>query len=136
MGLAQRRIVAGFQEKEFKAWKKEFDKIVGFPIKVDVKWDTLTRDTHDDAAKCAEYWTIVYFDTLNEVFKTLCQDDMGKSAVKESIKSIEIDGSDGSSYRASKFENGVLYFKHAPFTNVNDVKERSSGISKMLEEKL
>lgn len=136
MGLAQRRIVTEFQQNVFPEWKKSFDAIVGFEIPFDVKWDTLTNDDYDKKEQYFEWWPMVYFKPLTDAFTSLCSDQMGKDAVKSSVKSIVIDGSEGSSPNASSFENGVLTIQHKPQTNVDDIDARAKAWTKLVESKL
>ena len=55
---------------------------------------------------------------------------------KKGIKKIVVDGSDGSSPRASTFEEGVFTLKHKFDTNVDNGDERVKEWTKMIESKL
>lgn len=136
MGLAQKRIVAEFQKSSYEKWKEQFDRVVGVKMKIDVKWDTLQNEEYQNRDDYFKWYEMVYFKPLMDAFKELCSDDMGKKAVREGVRKITIDGSDGSSYRHSKFEDGVLEINHKFHSNVDDIKGRTDGWRKLIEEKL
>jgi hypothetical protein len=136
MGLVQRRIIADYQSKQFPKWVEEFKKVVSFEIPIEVKWDTLMSDSYSKPEQYFEWIDKVFFKPLIDVFSSLCSDDMGREAVKTSVKKILIDGTEGSSPGASKFEDGTLFLNHKFHTNVDNVKERTEGWRKMLEAKL
>jgi hypothetical protein len=136
MGLAQKRIMAEYQEKKYPEWKKKLDDAAGFDLPIEVKWETLSDDSRDNKDLYFECFDKVYFKPLIVTIKAICADDMGKTAFREHVKKIIIDGSDGHSYSKTTFDKGVLYIKHKPFTNVDEEKDRATGWQKMIEAKL
>ena len=136
MGLAQKRIVKEYQDTPFAQWKKEFDKIVGFNMPIEVKWETLMNDDYDKKDQYFAWFDMVYFRPLKMVFQELCEDKMGKEAVKESVKQIIIDGSTGHTPEHSKFEAGTFFLIHKFHSNVDQEDERVKTWAKMIGDKL
>jgi hypothetical protein len=133
MGLAERRAAQEFESKKFPELKKELQKAAGFPVAVEVKWDQLTKEGQSHLYD--EAWTKVYFTPLIAAFKAITVDDMGKTALKGSLKKVLIGNSTGT-YSAggwAKFASGQLTLDHEPTTNVDDVKDRSDHLRKALE---
>jgi hypothetical protein len=136
MGLAQRRIVQEFQQTNFQKWKADFDKVVGFAIEMDVKWDTMQSEDYTQKDQYFSWYEMVYFRPLKEVFEGLCADAMGKEAVKASVKKIVIDGTEGSNPEKSTFEDGVFTIRHKFNSNVDYHDERRKKWSELIESKL
>jgi hypothetical protein len=136
MGLAQRRIFAEYREKEFPKWKAQLDAAAGFDVPLDVKWDTIPSDDYEDRAQYFQWLDQVYFRPLLTVIKNICIDDMGRTALREHLKKVTIDGSDGHGSHHTTFENGHLFIRHKVYTNVDQEKERVDGWQKMIEQKL
>ena len=80
----------------------------------------------------------MYFQPLIEALKGITFDDMGKEALQANLKKIEIQNRSGASSGNAmvSFENGVLVLDHKPHTNVDNVKERTQSIQKLLESKI
>ncbi len=136
MGLAERRAVKEFEEKRFPQLKKDIDQAAGFEVPVTVHWDTLAKEGMSHLYDGC--WPKVYFQPLVEAFKAITFDDMGKEALKASLKKIEIQSRSGnsSSRRVASFDNGTLLLDHEPHTNVDDIKDRTKAIRELLESKL
>ena len=139
MGLAERRATKEFQDNRYPQLKKEIDEAVGFEIAVEVKWEQLAEDgmvhLYEDC------WAKVYFRPLIDALKAITADDMGKQALKESLKSIVLRNEADNSYggdRIAKFDKGTgqLAIDHKPFSNVDDHKDMKEGIQKTLEDSL
>ncbi len=135
VGLAQRRIVEEYQPS-FEKWKDKLDKVCGFKVPIEVRWETMQDEGRSDREQYFSWYEAVYFRPLMEVFTNLCSDKMGKDAVKKSVKKIVIDGTEGASYKASSFEDGQFTIRHKFFSNVDNVQERVDGWSKLLLSKL
>jgi hypothetical protein len=136
MGLAQKRISKDFQDNAYPSWKKSFDQMVGFEIPIEVKWDTMMSDDYSDKDSYFDWYRKVYFDSLTGAFKNLCQDDMGKEAVKSGVKKIVIDGTEGYYSSHSTFEDGVFNLNHKFCSNVDSVDERVKDWAEMIGNKL
>ena len=83
-----------------------------------------------------QYWTDIYFDPLIAALKSLCADDLGKGAVKESLKKVEI-LSTGQYYDGAgfSFEAGVLRLDDRNVNN-QQVKKRTDKIISKIEKAL
>ena len=136
MGLAERRAVEEFKTKHLPALQKEINAAAFFEVTLDVKWDTVTLSPGYSLVDYPEWVTKIYFTPLVQSFKNITIDDMGKQALKEGLKKVVIDGSEGYSYGSFTFEGGELLLKHKPDTNIDNVEERTEGLTKLLESKL
>lgn len=133
MGLAEKRIAKAFQEKNYVELTAEINKLAGKELDFEVNWDTLIKDGQSQFYE--DGWTKIYFTPLIESLKAICEDDMGKEAIQESLDKViikdESDISNGNSW--SNFENKVLTLDHSSIYNIRDVEERTEGLTKTLE---
>ncbi len=134
MGLAERRASMEFQTAVFPGLKKQVDNAAGFEVPMEIDWQSLAQP--NDAHLYNEYWTKIFFEPLIGAFQRLCVDDIGKEALKNGLKKIEMINT-GENYdrRAFSFENGVLKIDHK-LTNVDHLDERTDKIVSLLEEGL
>ncbi len=135
MGLAEKRAVQEFQDKVFPGLKKKIDAAVGFGVELEVQWDSLTEP--DSAHLYAESFTKVYFEPLTASLKSICNDDMGKKALQQSLKKIVICNT-GNFYNSNgfSFAKGILKMDHQPCSNIDNVEERTTDLTRILEEAL
>jgi hypothetical protein len=63
---------------------------------------------------------------------------MGKEALKEALKKVVIKNEGGFVYgsNAYSFSNGVLTIDHVPFSNVDNITERSTELGALLMKNL
>lgn len=138
MGLAEKRAAKEFQEKRYPQLKQDIDAAAKFGVEVEVKWDQLATD--DQAHLYDECWPKVYFKPLIEALKAITVDDLGREALQGALKKILIRNEGQISYgdRMAHFSTteGLLVLDHKPTTNVDDVKDRTKGIQKTLEDAL
>lgn len=135
MGLNERRIAKEFQDKSFPGLKKEIDQAVGFNIPVEVNWESLCEE--GSSHLYLECWPKVYFLPLIEAFKSIGSDDMGKEALKASLKKIVIQNLNNySSSTGFSFKDGVLVIDHRGTCNVDYIEDRKNGIQEILEKSL
>ena len=134
MGLAERRAITTYQEKEFPAVKAKIEAAAGFPVSLDIHWDTMADP--DAVNVYADCFQKVYFTPLIDAFKAVASDDMGKKALKDGLKKVAIDGSEGISSNSFKMDGGVLTLNHKPYCNLDDVADRAKAIQKLLENNL
>jgi hypothetical protein len=136
MTLAERRIVSEFESGLYPALKTRVEEAAGFPVPIEVRWDTLA--VPGESRLYAESWPKVYFEPLVAGLATVSRDQMGKDALKSSLKKIVIQNTSGCYYgdRWARLEEGVLTLDHEPLTNSGDVEDRKKGLIKLLEEKL
>jgi len=134
-GLKEKRAVKDFQDKSFPKLTKEIKAVAGTDIPLEVDWNSLAVDGYSDLYE--EGFTKVYFTPLLDALKEICADDMGKTALKGALKKVVIKNS-SNSYSPSNFSfsDGVLVIDHSPTTNLDDTKERTKKIAKLLEDAL
>lgn len=135
MGLSEKRAVKDFQDSVYPKLKQDIDKAAGFEVPITVEWDTLAVDGAADYLKDAI--GKIYFIPLQKALESICQDDMGKEALKGALKKVVIKNA-SSIYGVSgfSFDGGTLTLDHLSNTNVDDVKVRTDGIVALLEAKL
>lgn len=136
MGMVERRAVAEFQERLYPALLKKVHAAAGYPVPVEVKWDTLALDKESD--KYNTHWPDMYFEPLVAGLGRINKDDMGRAAIKEGIKKIVIQNENNNKNpdRWAVLKDGVLTLDHLPHTNVQDRVLRGDKLGTMLEQKL
>ena len=134
MGLAERRATQEFQNKVFPGLKSRILDAAGFEVPIDVDWDSIADP--NEARIYEEYWTKIFFEPLIGAFKVICVDDLGKQALQESLKKIEIvNTKSASNFRGFSFADGILKLDHK-LVNADDIQDRTEGIVKILESSL
>jgi hypothetical protein len=108
MGLNERRKIKELQETTLPGRVKEIEEICGVAIPYEVDWDSLSDDLEGlnflDNLSCHR---------LNMALRVICQDDMGKEAVREGIKKIKLGNVKTPAEMSMTFEGGVLEMKCA-----------------------
>lgn len=134
-GLKEKRAVKNFQEQTFPKLTQQINTVASVDVPVEVDWDSIAVDDYADMYE--EGFTKVYFTPLLDALKEICADDMGKDALKNALKKVVIKNS-SNSYSPSNFSfaDGVLVIDHSPTTNIDDTKERTKKIVKLLEDAL
>ena len=126
MGLAERRVATEFEKTEYPPLKKQIDDAAGFPVDIEVRWETLVKEGNDKYVKSWKAcWPKIYFQPIVEAFKEICADDMGKTALKQALKKVIVQDTK-TSYSSdwADFSNGTLTLDYM-FTNANDVQTRA-----------
>src|SRR5262245_31731310 len=85
MGLNERRKMKELQEVSFPARVKEIEEICGVAIPYDVDWHSLADD-----AEALNFIDNISCHRLNMALRVICQDDMGKAAVRQGLKKIKL----------------------------------------------
>jgi hypothetical protein len=135
MGLAERRAIKSFQDTKFPELKKSIDAAAGFPVDVEVKWETIAPEGQSHLYD--ESWPKLYFVPVTDAFTSICRDEMGKEALKGALKKIVIQNTKdnySSSYWC-EFDGGTLTLEQS-LSNVDDVKDRTDALVTLLESKL
>src|SRR5262249_20873767 len=114
MGLAEKRATQKFQETHFAQFKKEIADAIGADIPITVDWDKLAME--DYAEKYEMLWSNGCFRPLIEALRAVGSDAMGKQALRDSLKAIDIKG-DYAHNITAKFAAGML---HLDFRLYND----------------
>src|SRR5215813_2691696 len=85
MGLNERRKIKELQENTFPGRVAEIEEICGKAIPYEVDWDSLSDDLEGlnfiDNISCHR---------LNMALRVICQDDMGKEAVRDGLRLIKL----------------------------------------------
>ncbi|MCC6288050.1 MAG: hypothetical protein IT249_09200 [Chitinophagaceae bacterium] len=136
MGLIEKRATKAFQDNAYASLTNEINTIAGFPVEFDVKWDTLAVSDYSHLYE--EAFTKVYFTPVINAFKEITIDDLGKEALKETVKKIVIKNEGGFYYGESaySYSNGTLTIDHQPVTNVDDIDSRTNYLIKLLSSKM
>jgi hypothetical protein len=136
MGLQERRAVKAFQDGNYQTLTGEINTLAGYPLEFEVNWDTIAQEEYTHMYD--EGFTKVYFTPLINAIKEITLDDMGKEALKESLKKVVIKNEAGNYYgsNAYTFAGGVLTIDHQPFSNIDNISERSEELSKLLMKNL
>jgi len=85
MGLNERRKIKDLQDTTFPGRVKEIEEICGKPIPYDVDWNSLADDL-----EALNFIDNISCHRLNMALRVICQDDMGKEAVREGLKLIKL----------------------------------------------
>lgn len=137
MGLAERRASLSFQERFYPPLKAAIDRAAGFEVAMDVRWDQIAVDDYAHLYDTA--WPKLYFMPLEDAFKRICIDDLGRQALREGLKRVMIQNTTknfSSSYWANfDKRSGVLVLEH-DLSNVDDHADRTEALVKVLEKDL
>jgi hypothetical protein len=103
MGLNERRKIKELQETTFPGRVKEIQEICGAPIPYEVDWDSLSDDP-----EALNFIDNLSCHRLNMALRVICQDEMGKEAVREGLKSIKLKNVKTPGEMSIAFQGGVL----------------------------
>ncbi len=103
MGLAERRKIKELQDVTFPARTKEIEEICGKAIPYDVDWESLADD-----GEALNFIDNISCHRLNMALRIICQDDMGKQAVRDGLKKIKLKNVKDKASKKMTFDGGVL----------------------------
>ena len=103
MGLNERRKIKELQDTTLPARVKEIEDICGKPIPYEVDWESLADD-----AEGLNFLDNISCHRLNMALRTICVDDMGKEAVRDSLNLIKLKNVKDKSSMKINFDGGVL----------------------------
>ena len=130
MGLNERRAIKELQDVTLPARVKEIEEICGKPISYDVDWDSLADDADAlnfiDNASCHRF---------NMALRMICQDEMGKEAVRDGLKLIKLKNVKEKADMSMSFEQGVLAM-HCAYALRTDGMFRDDEIRALLVKQL
>jgi hypothetical protein len=135
MGLAERRAIKDFQDNHLPKLQADIHAAAGFPVPLEVTWDQLA--TEGQSSLFVEAWTEIFFKPVIEALRQIGRDDMGRDALKASLKKIEFRNASGyySPGSAITFQNGVLMIDHE-LSNVGDTNDRIKQTIELMEKSL
>ena len=103
MGLNERRKIMELQDVTIPGRVKEIEEICGKAIPYDIDWESLA-----DSAEAINFLDNVSCHRLNMALRVICQDDMGKGAVRDGLKKIKMKNVADKSAKKLSFAGGVL----------------------------
>ena len=103
MGLNERRKIKELQDVTFPGRTREIEEICGKSVPYDVDWDSLADD-----AEALNFIDNISCHRLNMALRVICQDDMGKEAVRDGLKLVKLKNVKDKKDMKLSFENGVL----------------------------
>ena len=103
MGLEERRRMKELQEVTFPERVREIEEICGKPIPYEVDWDSLAND-----AAGLNFIDNLSCHRLNMALRTICQDDLGREAVRDGLQKIKLGNVADTSSMSMSFTDGVL----------------------------
>lgn len=108
MGLNEKRKIKELQDVTLPEREKEIEEICGQAISYEVDWASLEDDMEGlnflDNLSCHR---------LNMALRTICVDEMGKEAIRDSLKLIKLGNVKDKSGMSMSFDGGVLDMKCA-----------------------
>ncbi|MEP7364862.1 MAG: hypothetical protein ABI972_16535 [Acidobacteriota bacterium] len=130
MGLNERRMIKELQDKTFPERVKEIEEICGKAIPYDVDWDSMADD-----AEALRFIDNISCHRLNMALRVICSDDMGKEAVRETLKTIKLKNVKETGDMKMEFSGGVLEM-HCAYALGTTGMFRDDDIRKLLEKNL
>ncbi|MGC4056139.1 MAG: hypothetical protein QM757_45620 [Paludibaculum sp.] len=103
MGLNERRKIKEMQEVTLPGRVKEIEEICGAPIPYQVDWDSMADD-----GQALNFVDNISCHRLNMALRMICQDDMGKQAVREGLKEVRLKNVKDRESMSINFSGGVL----------------------------
>src|SRR4051812_25052162 len=121
MGLTERRKIKELQDTTLPARVKEIEEICGKAIPYEVAWDSF------DDFNALNFMDNCSCHRLNMALRVICQDDMGKVAVRDGLKLIKLKNVRERGEMNLSFEEGVLAMHNAygqqAYYSDNDIRE-------------
>jgi len=130
MGLNERRKIKELQDVGFPGRVKEIEEICGTPIPYDVDWSSLEND-----AEALNFIDNISCHRLNMALRIICQDDMGKQAVRDGLKKVKLKNVPNQAAMKMTFDDGVLEM-HCAYAKRTDGMFSDNEIRNLLVEKL
>ena len=130
MGLTERRKIKELQETTFPGRVREIEEICGKSIPYEVDWDSLADD-----AEGLNFIDNISCHRLNMALRVICQDDMGKEAVRDGLKRVKLKNVKDKSAMKMTFDGGVLEM-HCAYAQRTDGMFSDNQIRELLVGKL
>jgi hypothetical protein len=130
MGLNERRKIKELQDVTLPGRVKEIEEICGAPIPYEVDWESLADD-----ATALNFMDNISCHRLNMALRMICQDDMGKEAVRAGLKKIKLENVKDKAAMRLSFQDGVLEM-HCAYALATDGMFSDGAIRELLEKNL
>jgi hypothetical protein len=114
MGLTERRKIKELQEVTFPGRVQEIAEICGAPIPYEVDWDSMSDDF-----QALNFLDNLACHRLNMALRMICQDDLGKDAVREGLKLVKLKNVKTLAEKRMTFSGGVLEM-HCAYALLSD----------------
>ncbi|HEY4329414.1 MAG TPA: hypothetical protein VGN88_06740 [Phycisphaerae bacterium] len=122
MGLNERRKIKELQDTLLPGRVKEIQEICGKAISYEVDFDSMADDFNAlnfvDNCSCHR---------LNMALRMICQDDMGKEAVRDGLKLVKLKNVKDKAAMKLSFDNGILEmhndYGHQNYYSDNEIRE-------------
>jgi len=114
VGLNERRKVKELQDVILPGREKEIEEICGKAIPYHVEWDTIA----DDLA-ALNFLDNISCHRLNMALRMICQDDMGKEAVRDGLTGITLSNVKDPKSMEMTFADGILTMRCAYASGAN-----------------
>jgi hypothetical protein len=103
MGLNERRKVEELKTVTFPGREKEIEEICAKAIPYEIDWPSIADDM-----EALNFIDNISCHRLNMALRVICQDEMGKQAVRDGLKQIKLRNVKEKPSMKLSFENGVL----------------------------
>lgn len=103
MGLNERRKIKELQDVTLPGRVKEIEEICGKAIPYEVDWDSLADDM-----EALNFMDNLSCHRLNMALRTICQDEMGKEAIRDGLKLIKLKNVKDRAAMKLSFDGGQL----------------------------
>ena len=103
MGLNERRKIKELQETTLPAREQEIAEICGAKIPYEVDWDSMA-----DSYQALNFVDNISCHRLNMALRMICQDDMGKGAVRDGLKLVKLRNVKECDAKSIGLQQGVL----------------------------
>jgi hypothetical protein len=103
MGLAERRKIKELQETTLPERVREIEEICGAPVPYEVDWESFADD-----AEALNFMDNLSCHRLNMALRVICLDEMGKEAVRETLKKVRLRNVKTPAEMKMWFDGGVL----------------------------
>lgn len=129
MDLEEKRAVHAFRDEQLPALRDDIEAATGFPVDVEVDWESLTEENVFEPDRYADAFTMVYFQPLVDGFGEVCTDELGRDALEAGLDRVVLKNDEGYWNRNGvSFADGVLTIDHEPSVNVDHVDERTDAV--------
>ncbi len=130
MGLNEKRKIKELQDSTFPGRVKEIEEICGQAIPYEVDWDSL-----GDSAQALNFIYNISCHRLNMALRMICQDDMGKQAVREGLRLVKLKNVRSETEKKISFTGGILEM-HVPYADGASGMFSDGEIRQLLEKNL
>ena len=130
MGLNERRKIKELQDVTLPGRVKEIEEICGKAVPYEVDWDSLSDDL-----QALNFVDNVSCHRLNMALRMLCQDDLGKEAVREGLKLVKLKNVKTQAEKSMTFSGGILEM-HCAYALLGDGMFSDNEIRQLLEKGL